>query len=209
MLFTPKVIIDTRESRPWEFASKNWRRSKNDNSVVWEEVRKKLDVGDYAIEFDGHLMDHLMVIERKSLPDFINCIMGQRDRFFAELERGKDIRRIYLLIEGNVEDIVKGNMAPFCKKPLSPNTVFGSLLGIERQFTNVRAYWCGKKEYANAFAEYILRHWWHAILRNYGKTERQKEVCPYLEDPLIACKDCTFYDKEIEGNCKMIYYGEI
>ncbi len=65
-----KIIIDTREQRPWAFGS---------------EYKTRVDTlrtGDYAIEGD-----ELFAIERKSLDDFLSTISTGWERFQREIDR--------------------------------------------------------------------------------------------------------------------------
>ena len=64
-----------REGHPWRFS---------DRVVV---IRRKLDAGDYSAGLtpDGDPLP--VVVERKTLPDFVACTTWERDRFVRCLER--------------------------------------------------------------------------------------------------------------------------
>ena len=93
-----KIIVDTREQNPWLFIHQK-------DIVV---IRKKLDVGDYALLKEEPDTLYPIVIEKKSLSDFISCVGQERQRFEAELKRMTQQLR-YLLIIGSLEDIYTGN----------------------------------------------------------------------------------------------------
>ena len=93
-----KICVDTREQTPWLFVHQK-------DVVV---VRRKLDVGDYALLKEEPDILYPIVIEKKSLPDFITCCGIERARFTRELERMTQQLR-YLIIVGSLEDIYTGN----------------------------------------------------------------------------------------------------
>lgn len=64
------AIVDTREQAAWDLAP-------------MKIVSRGLDVGDYSILG----LESVIAIERKSLPDFVMCCGGERERFQRELDR--------------------------------------------------------------------------------------------------------------------------
>lgn len=80
------IIVDTREQKGFD-RCKSW----NDTEVIHE----KLDTADYS---NGEIL-----VERKSVSDFVNCCGKNKKRFVKELNRGFDI----LIIEGNINDMQK------------------------------------------------------------------------------------------------------
>ena len=64
------AIIDTREQTPWTLAP-------------MKTLAGTLSVGDYSV----HGMEQVIAIERKSLPDFVQCCGSERERFQRELDR--------------------------------------------------------------------------------------------------------------------------
>lgn len=60
----PVVLVDTREQYPLSFdCFPNW---------IAETRKQKLDVGDYSVQG----MEHLLILERKSLSDLISTLMN-------------------------------------------------------------------------------------------------------------------------------------
>src|SRR5438045_3315092 len=79
----PTLVIDTREQAPLIFAR------------LASEVRG-LPTGDYSIRG----LETRFVIERKTIPDFVACCVGDnRTRFEAELTRmrGYEFRRLLIV----------------------------------------------------------------------------------------------------------------
>jgi ERCC4-type nuclease len=200
MVLIPTIIVDTREQKPWKFAGVDWCKSNGDNSVSWKEENRKLDAGDYTLAFDGHDMSHIMTIERKELTDFVNCCSGSRDRFIRELDRANLTKIFYILIEGDTEDLFKEKW----RGKIKVNGVLGSIFAFERKYPNVHIFLAGKRAVANKVAEYLLRYWWHHIVKCFSKTNRQLEVCPYNEDPIQECTRCALRDVNSKAGCKLL-----
>lgn len=100
-LFT--IAVDTREKKPFTFASVLSHRCGYDESVMggWKAEepfvklqRMTLHAGDYAIATDRSLA----AVERKSLPDFIRCCGTDRDRFFRQVAMLKGSVEFPLLV---------------------------------------------------------------------------------------------------------------
>ena len=84
------IIQDTREQDPWRF-----------EGFEGKITRAKLDSGDYSVRgFHREL-----VIERKSLSDYLASITHGRDRFEREMLRLSCLRRACVIIEASRADI--------------------------------------------------------------------------------------------------------
>jgi ERCC4-type nuclease len=85
-----KVIIDTREKKPWSFNS----------SQVNDVEIKKLDTGDYTV--DG--LEKILCIERKmSIGEFVNNMTDPR--FERELVRMEAFKERFLIMEFDYDDV--------------------------------------------------------------------------------------------------------
>lgn len=116
----PVVVIDTREQQPLSFARfPNW--------IAGERVAT-VKTGDYTIEG----MEHLIAMERKSLPDLIGTLMHNRERFFAMCERLAQFRWRCILVEATYEAIKSPYQGEFYEA--HPNGVSGSLDAVEAKF---------------------------------------------------------------------------
>ena len=124
-----KVVIDTREQRPWHFDQARF--------IV---TRRKLEFFDYAIE--GY--PEFFGIERKSFGDFIGSVTPgvRRDRLWAELERAKSAGARGMVIVGNHDDesltgaqgLLIDVYAHHYLSRVSPEFIVGSAIAIERDF---------------------------------------------------------------------------
>lgn len=101
------VVVDTREQRPFSF----------DPARVTT-IRGTLPVGDYSIA--GHELE--VVVERKSLQDYVGSITQGRARFFRELERLALYDYAAIVVEGSLEDLVVGNY----RSAASPASIAGT-----------------------------------------------------------------------------------
>ncbi len=102
------ALVDTRESLPWDLAP-----------LRVEEVT--LDTGDYSLKG----AEDLVRLERKTLPDLLNCVGQSRDRFQRELSRLKGYETRAVLVEASWEMILAGEW----RNQLTPAQVAGSVLG--------------------------------------------------------------------------------
>ena len=85
-----RVVVDTREQAPYDFAGASCYAG----TTV---EQGSLPTGDYAIRG----LEHLVAVERKSLPDFVACLGRERDRFVRELERGRGLECFAVVVEGD------------------------------------------------------------------------------------------------------------
>lgn len=103
----PVVVVDTREQEPYTF----------DRQRVLV-VRRALVAGDYALDAD----EEGLVIERKSLDDYVSSVILARDRFLRELAILTRYRAPCVLVEGSLEDIAEHRY----RQGIHPNAVLGA-----------------------------------------------------------------------------------
>lgn len=102
------AVIDSREQRPLDL------------SPLKSKVGT-LDTGDYS----ARGLEHIVRIERKSLPDLIGCVGRDRDRFDREVQRLLAYPVRVLIVEATWHDIEAGNW----RGKVASAAVQGSLLG--------------------------------------------------------------------------------
>ena len=130
----PTVIIDRREQHVWKFENLPTERA-------------TLDTGDYSIKG----LEHLIAVERKSLPDLLAGIGRERARFKRELARLRGFRFTALIIEASHADLEAGQW----RIQLKPSHVLGSLSAWMAQF-DLPIWLAGDHESAARFAERYL-----------------------------------------------------
>lgn len=89
------VTLDSREPHhphPWaEFLPRDWRME-----------RGTLETGDVALA----ALPLGVTIERKTVPDFLSCVGSNRERFTRELQRGRYLARLLVIVEGSLPDVL-------------------------------------------------------------------------------------------------------
>ena len=93
------IIIDTREQAPLNF-------SKMEN--VSKVITRKLDVGDYAVEYNNGYVANV-VFERKGMGDAFGTMGKGYKRFKREIERAEAMGvKLILIIEGSMTKVLNG-----------------------------------------------------------------------------------------------------
>lgn len=92
----PIIIKDTREKTGY-----NFRRSP---TCAGMEV-SKLDTGDYSIKG----MEHIVCVERKSISDLYLSLGKNKERFMREVDRMQEIPYRFIVIDGTLDETMKGN----------------------------------------------------------------------------------------------------
>lgn len=109
------AIIDTREQTPLDLSPLAM-------------VRGTIDTGDYCLS----ACPDVCRIERKSLPDLIQCVSSERDRFEREVARLLAYPIRILIVEGTWQQIESHEPAmPQWRGKTTRESVIGSLLGWE------------------------------------------------------------------------------
>ena len=130
------VIVDTREQEPYVF----------DPERVTI-VRRKLVAGDYSLE--GH--ETAIAAERKTLDDYVACVVTERDRFARELRILSEYDVACVVVEASLEDV----LAHRYRSGAHPNAVLGATLSIIVD-KNVPVFFCGDRQIARRFVEGLL-----------------------------------------------------
>jgi len=102
------AIVDTREQCPLDLAPL---------SVV----SATLNTGDYSVRG----LEHVVALERKSLPDMIACVGVERERFDREVQRLLAYPVRALIIEATWAQLEAGGW----RSQVTPSAAIGSVLG--------------------------------------------------------------------------------
>ena len=92
-----QIVVDSREQAPFRFDESIYS-----NTVI---VDGSLQSGDYSLLG----LENFIAIERKSLPDLVQCLGRDRERFERELVRGRGLQFFAVVCEGSWRDIANGN----------------------------------------------------------------------------------------------------
>ncbi|KKL24098.1 hypothetical protein LCGC14_2418760 [marine sediment metagenome] len=102
------AIVDTREQLPLDLSP-------------LQSIEGTLTTGDYSVRG----LEHVVAIERKSLPDLLGCIGQQRERFDREVQRLLAYPVRALVVEATWPDVEAGDW----QSRITPPAALGSLLG--------------------------------------------------------------------------------
>jgi DNA excision repair protein ERCC-4 len=101
------AIIDTREQLPLDLSPMQVQRG-------------GLQTGDYSLQG----LEDAIAIERKSLPDLVNCIGSDRDRFERELVRLRAYPCRAVVVESTWAELLAGQW----RSKVTPAAAIGSVL---------------------------------------------------------------------------------
>lgn len=120
------ILIDDREKLPWAFPTDRFTES-----------AAHLVTGDYTIAD----LQNVIAIERKTLGDAVNTIIGQWLRFVKELKRLACMDVAAIVIEANVIDVISHRY----ESDAQPASVLGRLATITLDY-GVHVFWWGSRQ---------------------------------------------------------------
>ena len=134
----PTIIIDTREQRPLFLDEQGVVRNGYTTLALF--VRTKLDYGDYSLTG----LEGLVSIERKSVSDLRNSLMGEHRRFVKELVALGQMKRAWIVVEGSEVDFTGyPGMVDYRK--------FRQMLVSIQVHYGIPIYWAGTREGSEQF----------------------------------------------------------
>ena len=165
LLVTPfTVLIDTREQRPFGFASIRSDAYTGRRPLLVRTLVRTLDAGDYSLVG----FERRVSVERKALADLFNTLGQARARFVRELQR---LQAAYefaaVVVEAGWEDIL-GRPPP--RSRLRPKTVFRSVVAWQQRYPRVHWWMCPSREFAEVVTFRVLERFWKDCAGNgHGK----------------------------------------
>ena len=144
-LVKPVIVIDTREQIPWEF----------DADRV-DTVVGTLATGDYSLLGS----ENVVAIERKSLDDFVQTVIRERERFERELARmaGHTLRAV--IVEAAWRDVRDHNYI----SQAHPSSVFGLACCLMVDW-RVPILFCEDRAVATRVCERMIRRYHENLTR--------------------------------------------
>ena len=112
-----KILVDIREQRPFTFEHERY----DVQIQPWT-----LTVGDYSLRG----LEDKVAVERKSLPDLVQCLGRERERFERELQRGAALDAFAVVVEGSWSDLANGNF----RSQLNPHAACQSTLAFMARY---------------------------------------------------------------------------
>lgn len=152
-----KIVQDSREQQPFSFTHPRYEV---------ELVCATLSVGDYSLV----ALEDKVAVERKELPDLVQCLGRERERFERELQRGAALEAFAVVIEASWADLAGGAY----RSKLQPHAACQSVLAFMSRY-RVPFIFAGSR----AAAEYAT---W-GFLRQYleGARKRWKAIATAQE----------------------------
>jgi ERCC4-type nuclease len=148
------IAIDTREQLEYSFSIPS--------------IRKKLDAGDYSlVGFENRI-----AVERKTLDDFVNTVIKQRERFYRELKKLSKMESSCVVVESNLRDILDARY----KAGVHPNAVIGAITSIIVDF-HVPVYFCSDRQVTCRFVQDFLTRYYRRIIE--CVTKEDPHQCNY------------------------------
>jgi len=118
LIIPPLVIVqDTREQRGWG------------PHFICEWEIATVAVGDYTVRG----AEHLIAIERKSLPDLLGSLTHDRDRFERELAKARAYQRFWVVIEATASDVMNGNYGRYGAN-INPYAIWESIATFSARY---------------------------------------------------------------------------
>ena len=153
-----KVIVDSREQAPFTFSHEKYEV---------EATRGALTVGDYSLAG----LEDKVAVERKSLPDLVQCLGRERDRFERELQRGAALDAFCVVVEAGWTDLSGGKY----RSRLKPHAACQSVAAFTVRY-HVPFMFAGSRTAAEYICWSFLRQYlegarrrWRAIVRAHGE----------------------------------------
>ena len=135
-----QIIRDTREQHGFDF-----------RSFAGVEVKDgTLISGDYSVKG----LEHMVAVERKSLPDLVSCLGAERERFQRELLRAASMPCFCVVVEGAWSDLAEGRY----RSKLTPASAVASVWAFSSRL-KIPFFFCGTRGLAEQTTEGILRQW--------------------------------------------------
>ena len=153
-----QVIVDTREQRPFNFEHERY----DVQIQPWT-----LTVGDYSLRG----LEDKVAVERKSLPDLVQCLGRERERFERELLRGAALDAFAVVVEASWSDLANGNF----RSQLNPHAACQSVLAFMARYRTAFLF-AGSRPAAEYVTWGFLRQYlegarkrWASIVKAHGE----------------------------------------
>jgi ERCC4-type nuclease len=127
------AVVDTRERTPWDLSPMRM-------------IRNTLTTGDYTVVG----LEHVVRLERKTLPDLLQCVGRCRSRFEREVRRLLAYPVRALVVESSWCRIESGQY----NSQIPPDAVVGSLLGW--MATGLPVIMAGDRRRASRYAKRLM-----------------------------------------------------
>ena len=151
-LFPVRVVIDTREQKPYTFADISADIRDGGGRTVIECETRTLASGDYSLE--GY--ENEVAIERKSLADLYGTVGRGHVRFVRELQRLNEMVFAAVVVEAELSEILAG----YHRSQLSPKVVYRSAISWMIKYPRVHWWAVPGREFGELTTFRLLEKYW-------------------------------------------------
>ena len=155
-----QIIVDSREQLPFTFSHERYDVQIQQGTLA---------VGDYSLRG----LEDKVAVERKSLPDLVQCLGRERERFERELLRGAALDAFAVVVEGSWSDLANGNF----RSQLNPHAACQSTLAFMARY-RLPFLFAGSRPAAEYSVWGFLRQYlegarkrWASIVKAHGEGE--------------------------------------
>ena len=147
------ILADTREQTPYTFDRWNIKTQETG-----------LPTGDYSLPgFESQI-----AIERKTLDDLINCLMGSnRSRFEKELSRARSYELFAVVIESNLADVANGQYQSNMKPTAALQTISAFFVRYQVPFL-----FCGNRSGSEYMTYSLLQKYLYEIQKRFEHSKK-------------------------------------
>ncbi len=148
-----KIVVDTREQVPYTFQGLKADAVDGGGPLIIPTVRGTLASGDYSI------LDytHMVTVERKTLTDLASTLTAGRRRFLAEMERLREYDAAWIVIEGQMSDMMGGHLL---RSMVKPRTLWRTAMYWQIRYPRVHWWAVPGRAIAEAMTYQLLKAWW-------------------------------------------------
>ena len=151
------ILVDSREQKPFNFEHERYDVKIQPGTLI---------TGDYSLRG----LEDKVAVERKSLPDLVQCLGRERSRFEKELLRGQALDAFAVVVEGSWSDLANGNF----RSQINPHAACQSVLAFMARYRTAFLF-AGSRAAAEYVAWGFLRQYlegarkrWKAIVAAHG-----------------------------------------
>lgn len=154
-----KIIVDTREQRPFAFTGRHY--------ADVELQAGSLLTGDYSL---AGLTDRI-AIERKELCDLVACLGRERERFERELQRAAALDCFAVVIEATWHDLAHGEY----RSQLNPHSACQSIAAFTARY-RIPFMFAGTRSGAEYCTWSLLRQYLESAKKRYAAIIKAHEA---------------------------------
>jgi len=145
------IKVDSREQQPYSFETPSQVGA--------------LSCGDYSLAG----VEHLISIERKTLPDLVGCLSKDRSRFERELYKSRSLEYMGLVLECSLSDIINHNY----QSQMQSKAIIQSLIAFSIRY-RLPVWFAESREYGARVTESLLCKYAREVEKKFKQIQEDK-----------------------------------